>query len=68
MAKITLTYEENKNDGLPYGQAVTIERTEVEYIEDVLNFLAEALKAVGYSGVDRVGYSTDKGEMIWSKF
>ena len=68
MAKITLTYQENENDGLPYGQVVTIDREGVEYIEDVLDFLAEALKAVGYSGVDRVGYSTEKGEMIWSKF
>mgnify|MGYP003637096142 FL=1 len=68
MAKITLTYEEDKESGLTYDQTVTITRDGVEYIEDVLDFLAEALKAAGHSYVDRVGYSTDKGETFWSKF
>lgn len=68
MAKITLTYQENENDGLPYGQVVTIGREGVEDVYDVLDFLSEALKASGYGFVDRVGYSTRKGEMVWSKF
>ena len=65
MAKITVIYEEETTDGLPYGQTVTIARDGVEDLIDVLDFLGEGLKAVGFSGVDRVGYSTSKGEVIW---
>ncbi len=70
MAYMKFVYGEGEPEGLKHTQVVTIER-DIEgdvFIEDVLDFLGDALRAAGYTYVDRVGFSTEKGEMKWSKF
>lgn len=61
--KFETTYQE---DGCE--QVVTLERDNVEDVEDLLDFYGSASRAAGYSYVDRVGYADEKGSTTWSKF
>jgi len=65
--RVAISFESNINeDG--YDEVVAFSRYGVETIHDLLNLYADAAKAGGFQFVDRVGYATDKGEMVWSEF
>ena len=66
MAKITLTYVEDDEDGMTHQQTMELTRNGVEDIYDVLNFLSDAIRASGYTQYDRVGVATNKGAVTWS--
>ena len=66
MAKITLTYVEDEDDGMTHQQTMDLSRDGVEDIYDVLNFLSDAIRASGYTQYDRVGVATNKGAVTWS--
>lgn len=66
MAKITLTYVEDDEDGMTHQQTMELSRNGVEDIYDVLNFLSDAIRASGYTQYDRVGVATNKGAVTWS--
>ena len=66
MAKITLSYVEDDDDGMTHQQTMELTRNGVEDIYDVLNFLSDAIRASGYTQYDRVGVATNKGAMTWS--
>lgn len=70
MPLITFTYTEGEADGLLHTQTTGVTRLidNDATIEDVTNFLAHALRAAGYTYVDRVGIATERGEEKWSKF
>ncbi len=70
MAFMSFVYEEGEPEGLKHSQVVTIYR-DVEgdvFIEDVLDFLGDALRTAGYTYVDQVGAKYDNGDVKWSKF
>lgn len=65
--KVTIFFETNMNeDGVDQG--VMIERDGIELITDLLDLYGDAARAAGFSYVDRMGYSTEKGSETWSKF
>lgn len=64
MAKLTLVSVEDENEG---GLTVSLTQ-EVETMQDLLAFFSEASRAIGFRYVDRMAYSTDRGETVWSKF
>ena len=66
MAKITLMYVEDDEDGMTHQQTMELTRNGVEDIYDVLNFLSDAIRASGYTQYDRVGVATNKGAVTWS--
>ena len=66
MAKITLSYVEDDEDGMTHQQTMELTRNGVEDIYDVLNFLSDAIRASGYTQYDRVGVATNKGAVTWS--
>ena len=66
MAKITLSYVEDGDDGMTHQQTMELTRNGVEDIYDVLNFLSDAIRASGYTQYDRVGVATNKGAVTWS--
>lgn len=66
MAYIKLEYvEDEEGSG---NQTVSISRSEIEDIHDVIYFLAEAMRAIGYKEYDRVAVATPRGEITWSVF
>jgi hypothetical protein len=66
MAKVTLTYVEDEDDGLKHMQTVTITRNNVEDIYELLNFLSEGVRSIGQTQYERVGVSTKQGQITWS--
>lgn len=65
--KVTIIFENDmEEDGLE--DAVAYTRGNVFFIQDLLDVYAVAARAASFSYVDRVGYSTEKGEAVWSKF
>ncbi len=70
MAFMSFAYEEGEPEGLKHSQVVTIYR-DVEgdvFIEDVLDFLGDALRTAGYTYDDQVGVKTENGNEKWGKF
>ena len=66
MAKVTLTYVEDEDDGMQHMQTVTISRDNVEDVYGLLDFLSDGVRAIGYNQYERVGVSTKQGQVVWS--
>jgi hypothetical protein len=65
MATISLTYVD---DELQQPQVNTITRSGVEDLDDVLDFLADALRSSGYTYVERLGWVNNKGVVKWAPY
>lgn len=62
--RVTIMFETDvEEDGL--DQTVMLSRDNVEFIQDLLDFYADASRSAGYTYVHRVGYATEKGEQTW---
>lgn len=68
MATISFVYTEGEAEGLPHEQTVVLKRTNSNDLYDALDFIGQALRAAGFSYVDRVGVATERGEEKWSRF
>jgi len=65
--KVLIHFETDlETDGVE--QSITLERSNIDLVTDLLDFYADAAKAAGFTYVDRMGYATDKGSETWSKF
>lgn len=65
--KVTIIFENSQEeDGI--ADAVAYTRDGVNFVTDLLDVYAVAARAASFSYVDRIGYATEKGEMVWSKF
>lgn len=65
--KVTVIFQSDaEEDGI--SDTVMYTRDDVEFIQDLLDVYAVAARAASFTYVDRIGYATEKGETIWSKF
>jgi len=62
--RVTIMFEtDTEEDG--YDQTVMLSRDNVNFIQDLLDFYADASRSAGFTYVHRVGYATEKGEQTW---
>ncbi len=68
MATIEFTYSEGPEEGLPFTTHTQVKRTNVESVDDALDFLAQALRAAGFTYVERLGYADERGSIRWAPY
>ena len=66
LAKITLVYVEDDEEGFKNPQTVTITRGGIEDLQDVCIFLAEAIRASGYTFVEDIIITSKHGNEVRS--
>jgi len=63
--KVTITFESDMNeDGI--DQTVTVERDNMVDLNDMAYLFADAIRAGGFTYVERVGIDKGQDEVIWS--
>lgn len=65
--KVTIIFEDDDQDD-GFSGSTSIVRKNLETDFDLLYVFGEAARAAGFSYVDRVGYSTNRGVIKWGHF
>jgi len=68
LAKITLIYTEDDEDGIQHTQSTIITRDKVDDLQDVCTFLMDAINSVGYTYVEGVTVHKSSGDEVRSYF
>ena len=66
MAKITLIYTEDEEEGFKNPQTVMITKGGIEDLQDVCSFLAEAIRSSGYTFVQDIIITSKHGNEVRS--
>lgn len=63
--KVTITFDmDMKKDGL--DETITVERNDMVNLNDMAYLFADAIRAGGFTYVERVGIEKGQGEVVWS--
>jgi len=68
LAKITLIYTEDDEDGIQHTQTMILSRDKVDDLQDVCTFLMDAVNSAGYTYVDGVTIHKSNGGEVRSYF
>jgi len=66
MTKVTFLYEEGCEYTGTRTMMLTRDKDEMD-LKDLVDFLADAARAAGYTYVEQVGVIKDNGDEVWSE-
>lgn len=68
MATVSLLHIEDELDGLSNTKTMEMTRDGVDDLDQFLVFLGDAIRASGYTYVDRLGWADELGAIKWAPF